>query len=135
MKIEDAVVRPLVTIGPRDFARHAGGLMDDFDLGMLPVVDQNVFLGLVTRVDVVRGKDGVQSPHVQEVMSQPVLVATRDTPMGTLFDSMVRYEVQSAPVLDDGQVVGMVTRLSLLQAISRNNQDLHVEAGRATVHS
>lgn len=56
MKAADAMVRPLVTVGPRDFARHAAGLMDDFGLTMLPVADQRVFLGVVTAVDVVRGK-------------------------------------------------------------------------------
>jgi CBS domain-containing protein len=132
MKAGDAMARPLVTVGPRDFARHAGGLMDDFGLTMLPVVDQGVFLGVVTSVDVMRGKEGVPSPYVQQVMSQPVLVATRDTPAETFYDAMSRYEVLCAPVLDDGLVVGMVTRLSLLQAL---NHDLHVEAGRAAVHS
>jgi len=135
MNAGDAMVRPLVTVGPRDFARHAGGLMDDFDLAMLPVVDQGVFLGVVTRVDVLRGKERVQSPFVQQVMSQPVLVATRETPAAILFDAMVRYEVLSAPVLDDGHVVGVVTRLSVLQMISRNNHNPHMEAGRAAVHS
>ncbi|MFC3895187.1 HPP family protein [Lentzea rhizosphaerae] len=135
MKAGDAMIRPLVTVGPRDFARHAGGLMDDFGLAVLPVVDQGVFQGVVTRVAVLRGEEGVQSPHVQEVMSQPALVATTDTPAATLLDAMIRYEVLCVPVLDDGHVVGMVTRLSILQLISQNNQNLHVEAGRAAVHS
>ncbi|WP_086664509.1 CBS domain-containing protein [Lentzea kentuckyensis] len=135
MNVCDAMVRPLVTVGPRDFARHAGGLMDDFDLTMLPVVDQGVFLGVVTRVDVMRGKVGVQSPYVRQLMSQPVLVAARDTPAGAVLDAMARYEVLSAPVLDDGQVIGMATRRSILQAVARNNHEPHVEAGRAAVHS
>ena len=132
MKAGDAMVRPLVTVGPRDFARHAGGLMEDFDLTMLPVVDRGVFLGVVTRLDVLRGKEGVQSPFVQQVMSQPVLVATRDTPAAALFEAMSRYEVLSVPVLDEGQLAGVATRLSVLQLISEN---LHGEAGRAAVHS
>ncbi|MEV6715436.1 CBS domain-containing protein [Lentzea sp. NPDC051208] len=135
MKAADGMVRPLVAVGPRDFARHAGGLMDDFGLTMLPVVDEGGFLGVVTRVDVLRGKEGVTSPLVQQVMSQPVLVATRETPATTLFDAMARYEVLCVPVLDGRYVAGMVTRLSLLQLISRNNQKLHVEADRAVVHS
>lgn len=135
MRACDAMIRPLVTVGPRDFARHAGGLMDDFGLDVLPVVDRGVFVGVVTRVDVLRGKEGVQSPYVQQVMSQPVLVAARDTPAAAVFDAMARHEVVCAPVLDDGQIVGMVTRLSLLAAITRNNHDLTVEAGRAAVHS
>lgn len=135
MRAGDAMIRPLVTVGPRDFARHAGGLMDDFGLSLLPVADQGVFLGVVTRVDVLRGKEGVRSPLVQQVMSQPVLSATRDTPAVALFDAMTRYEVLAAPVLDGHQVVGVVTRLSLLQAICRSNTHLRVEANRAAVHS
>ncbi|SER00945.1 CBS domain-containing protein [Lentzea xinjiangensis] len=134
MKAADAMVRPLVTVGPRDFARHAGGLMDDFGLTMLPVADQGVFLGVVTRTDVARGKEGVQAPLVQQVMSQPVLVATRDTPAATLFDAMTRYEVLCVPVLDDGHIAGVVTRLSVLRLISRNTAQPHVEADRAAVH-
>lgn len=120
MKAADATVLPLVTAGPRDFARHAGGLVDDFG-------------GVITRVDVVRGEGGVRSPSVHQVMAPPVLVATRDTPATTLFDAMTRYEV--LPVLDDGQVIGPVTRLSLLQLIDKNHQKPHGEAGRAVVHS
>ena len=130
MSVRDAMIRPLVTVGPRDFARHAGGLMDDFGLSMLPVVDEGVFLGVVTRADVMRGKEGVQSPFVQQVMTQPELVATVDTPAAALFDAMSRYEVRCVPVLDDTQVVGVVTWLSVLQLMSRNT-----EAGRAAVHS
>ena len=55
MKARDLVARPLITVGPRDFARHAEGLMDDFGLTMLPVVDQGVFLGVVTKTACVRG--------------------------------------------------------------------------------
>ncbi|MET9230107.1 CBS domain-containing protein [Lentzea sp. NPDC003310] len=132
MRADEAVVQPLVTVGPRDFARHAGGLMDDLGLTLLPVSDERVFLGVVTRVDVLRGKEGVRSPYVEQVMTRPVLVAARDTPLTTLFDAMTRHEVLAVPVLDDGQVVGVVTRLSALQAISRTA--LHAGTDRTPVH-
>lgn len=130
MNVREALIRPLVTVGPRDFARHAGGLMDDFGISMLPVVDGDVFLGVVTRVDVTRGEEGVQAPFVQQVMSLPELVATVDTPAAALFDAMSRCEVRCVPVLDDGRVVGVATWLSVLELMSRNT-----EAGRAAVHS
>ncbi|MFD5824170.1 HPP family protein [Lentzea sp. NPDC060358] len=119
MRAAEALTRPLVTVGPRDFARHAAGLMDDFGLTTLPVADEGVLLGVVTRADVVRGREGVPAPYVQQVMSQPVLVATRDTPLDALFDAMARHEVLCVPVLDDGRVVGVVTRSSAPQALSR----------------
>lgn len=126
MKTGDVVVKPLVTVGPRDFARHAEGLMDDFGLTMLPVVDERVFLGVVTKAGCLRGKPGVASPRVEQVMTQPRLTAGLEMDVENLFDAMSVYEVTCVPVLDDGRVVGVVTWLDVLQAISLHDQHLRV---------
>jgi len=130
MKAADATVRPLVTVGPRDFARHAEGLMDDFGLTMLPVVDGDVFLGVVTKAGCRRGDDEV--PKVQRVMSQPTLTVGPDFDLATLFEAMTRYEVISVPILEDGRLIGMVSRLDVLRAISHD--DPHLRAGHAAEH-
>lgn len=132
MKTGDVVVKPLVTVGPRDFARHAEGLMDDFGLTMLPVVDERVFLGVVTKEGCLRGKPGVPSPRVEQVMTQPRLTAGLEMDVESLFDAMSVYEVTCVPVLDDGRVVGVVTWLDVLQAISR--QDEHLRVSNAGHH-
>ena len=130
MKAADAMVRPLITVGPRDFARHAEGLMDDFGLTMLPVVDQGVFLGVVTKAGCHRGED--ELPKVERVMSQPALTVGPEFDVATLFEAMTRYEVLCVPVLDNGQVIGMVTRLDVLRAISHD--DPHLRVGHAAEH-
>ncbi|MDX8052366.1 CBS domain-containing protein [Lentzea sp. BCCO 10_0798] len=130
MKAADAMVRPLVTVGPRDFARHAEGLMDDFGLTMLPVVDGSAFLGVVTRAGCRRGED--ELPKVERVMSQPELTVGPEFDVATLFEAMTRYEVLCVPVLDDGQVIGVVTRLDVLRALSHD--DPHLRVGHAAEH-
>jgi CBS domain-containing protein len=130
MKAADAMVRPLVTVGPRDFARHAEGLMDDFGLTMLPVVDGSAFLGVVTRAGCRRGED--ELPKVERVMSQPALTVGPEFDVATLFEAMTRYEVLCVPVLDDGQVIGVVTRLDVLRALSHD--DPHLRVGHAAEH-
>jgi CBS domain-containing protein len=130
MRAADAMVRPLVTVGPRDFARHAEGLMDDLGLTMLPVVDGNGFLGVVTKAGCRRGED--DAPKVERVMSQSALTVGPEFDVATLFEAMIRYEVLCVPVLDNGQVVGMVTRLDVLRAISHN--DPHLRVGHAAEH-
>lgn len=131
MKAADAMVRPLVTVGPRDFARYAEGLMDDFGLTMLPVVDGNGFLGVVTQAGCRRGED--ELPKVERVMSQPALTVGPEFDVATLFEAMTRYEVLCVPVLDNGQVIGMVTRLDVLRAISHD--DPHLRVSHAAEHS
>ena len=130
MKAADAMIRPLVTVGPRDFARHAEGLMDDFGLTMLPVVDGSAFLGVVTRAGCRRRED--ELPKVERVMSQPALTVGPEFDVATLFEAMTRYEVLCVPVLDDGQVIGVVTRLDVLRALSHD--DPHLRVGHAAEH-
>jgi CBS domain-containing protein len=128
MRAGDIALKPLITVGPRDFARHAEGLMDDFGLTMLPVVDQGGFLAVVTKAGCRRGRPGVESPHVQEVMTQPALTAGIGMDVKDLYDAMTLFEVLDVPVLDDRQVVGMVTRYDVLQAISHSDPHLHLTA-------
>lgn len=127
MKARDVVTGPLVTVGPRDFARHAEGLMDDFGLTMLPVVDQGVFLGVVTKAACAGG-----NCKVEHVMSQPVLTVGPEMEATTLYDAMTLREVLSVPILDDGRVVGVVTRREVLQTIS--HEDPHLRVGHAGHH-
>jgi CBS domain-containing protein len=124
MKARDIVAGRLVTVGPRDFARHAAGLMDDFGLTVLPVVDQDVFLGVVTKAACADG-----NPKVEHVMSQPVLTVGPEMDAATLYDAMTLREVLSVPILDDGRIVGVVTRRDVLQAIS--HEDPHLRVGTA----
>jgi len=127
MKARDVVTGPLVTVGPRDFARHAEGLMDDLGLTMLPVADQGVFLGVVTKAACAGA-----SCKVEHVMSQPALTFGPDIEATTLFDAMTLREVLSVPILDDGRIVGVVTRLDVLEAIS--HEDPHLRVGHAGFH-
>jgi CBS domain-containing protein len=123
MKAKEVVKRPLVTVGPRDYARHAEGLMDDFGFTMLPVVDEGVFLGVVTKSGCALAKNAA---HVERVMEQPKLTAGPDMDAETLFSAMSLYEVLCVPVLDEGQVIGMVTRRDVLEAISHDDPNLRV---------
>ena len=125
MKAGDLVRRPLVTVGPRDFARHAEGLMDDFGLTMLPVVDRGFFCGVVTKAGCGRGEE--DAPKVERVMTQPALTVGPDFEAETLFEAMTRYEVICVPVLDRGEVVGVVTRLDVLRALSHDDPHLRVD--------
>jgi len=79
--------------------------MDDFGLTMLPVVDGNAFLAVVTKAGCRRGEG--DSPKVEQVMSQPSLTVGPEFDVATLFEAMTRYEVLCVPVLDDGQVIGI----------------------------
>ncbi|GLY49859.1 CBS domain-containing protein [Lentzea sp. NBRC 102530] len=129
MKAGDVVTRTAVTVGPLDYARYAEGLMDDHGLTVLPVVDGSGFRGVVTKPACAEAAARYVSPRVQQAVSQPRLTAGPGMDADTLFTAMDLYEVTSVPVLDDGRLLGVVTREDVLHALSHD--DPHLRVGRA----
>ena len=109
---------------------HAASQRDGFGLTMLPVVDGGFFRGVVTTTGCRRGGD--EAPKVEQVMVQPALTVGPDFDVATLYEAMSRYEVVCVPVLDAGQVIGVVTRLDVLRALSHD--DPHLRVSHAAEH-
>lgn len=57
------------------------------------------------------------SQHVRDVMTRTVVTVDVDTPLGDVAAVMSKHNVKRVPVLDDGGVVGVVSRADLLQAL------------------
>jgi acetoin utilization protein AcuB len=54
MTVASVMTRDVVTIGPRQDAKEAARLMLDRKIGALPVLDDDVLLGIITETDVLR---------------------------------------------------------------------------------
>lgn len=54
---------------------------------------------------------------VRDVMTEDVVTVTEDTPLHELATLMVEKKVNRLPVVDDGRLVGLVTRDDLIRAI------------------
>lgn len=65
---------------------------------------------------------------VKEIMTQDVVTVSPKTDLRTLKEMFERYDFNSFPVLDNGKMVGIVSKLDLLRAFSPG---LNVSLGRA----
>lgn len=65
---------------------------------------------------------------VKEIMTMEVVTVTPQTDLRTLKEMFERYDFNSFPVLDNGRLVGVVSKLDLLRAFSPG---LNVSLGRA----
>jgi predicted transcriptional regulator len=79
----------------------------------LPVVDHGAFLGLVSIADV-RGiaPERWATTTVSEIMHDvgELHGATPDEPLSKAFEELARYDIEQLPVVDRGQLVGMLRR-------------------------
>jgi CBS domain-containing protein len=108
-------------------AAQAIQAMLDRRMGAAAVVDENgVVAGIFTERDVMRrvalsGRDPNTIP-IREVMSTPVLMATRQTGIAEALQVMVEHRRRHLPVVeDDGRLIGI---LSIRHVLERKVDEL-----------
>ena len=129
MQVKDLMSTDVFFARPDTSISQIASQMKDLDVGSIPVCDQNNHaLGIVTDRDIVlRGvSSGNIDMNAQDVMSGQLIYATPDMHAHDAADLMAKNQVRRLPVVDNGQLVGMVSIGDLA------NVDIYVnEAGDA----
>jgi len=109
---------PVRTITPETPVEEASKLMLRYGHGGLTVVQEEQVVGMISRRDVDRAlHHGLGHAPVRGYMSRNVVTLTRETPLPEIERIMIERDVGRLPVLDDGRLVGIVTRSDVLRAI------------------
>ncbi len=109
-KSESGMILDPVTVAPGDTVRYALGLMADYRVSGLPVVDGKTLVGILTNRDVRFVKD-LENTRVSEVMTGKKLVTV---PMGTTLEEakehLHEHRIEKLLVVDnDGGLAGLIT--------------------------
>lgn len=116
----------VLSIGPEDSVFDAIKLMADRNVGSLIVLENNDLIGIITERHYARNVylKGRASPDtkVKDIMASKVLYAipeeTVDQCMAVMTDKAVRH----LPVMDDGEVVGIISIGDLVKSIIEGQQ-------------
>jgi CBS domain-containing protein len=108
------MTREPVTIGPHESVQRAAQLMDELNVGALPVCRGKEVLGIVTDRDItVRATAAGLDPSSTEVdlvMSDRVRCCTTRHTAAEVLQLMASVQIRRLPVLDDAaQLVGIVS--------------------------
>ena len=101
------------TIGPNDYVFDAIKIMADRDIGALIVVDEGRIVGIVSERDYSR--KGVlhnrssRTTRISEIMTDMVLFVEPDNTVEECMALMTDRKIRHLPVLDDGELVGIVS--------------------------
>jgi len=123
MSLEEDHVRgimssPVVHVAPHATVAQALRVMIDRNIGAVVVVDGASAVGVFTERDLTKGllddKD-LLDREVGEVMSTPVTTVSPNDEVVFIFHLMTEKGIRRLPVIDDGQLVGIVTERDLLR--------------------
>ncbi len=93
-------------------------LLAELESGM-PVAGSNQqIIGVVTEFDILRAmQDGKELDRVkaEKIMSAPPLVVEEETSINEVLTLMRKYRILSVPVVQEGILVGMIFRRTLLK--------------------
>lgn len=125
MLVRDIMTRPVVAIGPDEPIADVIALMNQRRLRHFPVVDDGTLIGIVSDRDLrVVGSDHpdatagvtVRDP-VRSVASSPVWTAHPIDPIDEAAALLRRMGIGAMPVVEDGELVGIVTASDFLGAL------------------
>ena len=133
MQIKKWMQHPVQSIKPRDNIEHARALMVDHHINQIPVVVDKELVGIVTDRDLrdaypsvfdIAGAsgerdDGLAHPEkieVESVMTSNVLSLESTDSVADAAALMIKERIGAVPIVDDGQLVGILARSDVLDA-------------------
>ncbi len=118
MNVESWMVRKLITIGKEDGIRDALAIMKRNSIRHLPVVEGDLFVGLVTSGDLKQAilASMLESLKVGDIMIQDPVTITKETPLERAATIIFEKNIGCLPVVEEGRIVGIITVKDILKA-------------------
>ena len=127
--LQDKVHHEIYTIRPEATVLEAISLMADKGIGALVVTDQNNHVvGILSERDYTRKvilmERTSKSTTVSEIMTAKVLTVTKNTSVKECLNLITDHHLRHLPVLEDEQLVGLVSIGDLVKATMDDQQKL-----------
>jgi CBS domain-containing protein len=152
MKARDVMVSPVITVNPSSLVKDAARIFLERQVSAAPVVDdEGQLVGIVSEGDLLhRHEAGTERKRswwlrlmtddavlaadytkaharkVGDLMTRNVITATPETELGDIAMLLEKHAIKRVPIMQDGRLVGIVSRANLIQAVASSQSELQV---------
>ncbi|EKF87133.1 HPP family protein [Methanobacterium formicicum] len=119
---KDIMIKEVHVTSPNDLVAAAKLKMMRCNVGGLPVVNEKQLVGIITHRDVLLAGGESLGLKVGDLMSKDLEVVNRDTPVMIITRIMADKGFQRIPVVEDGNLVGLITQSSLIRALADSGE-------------
>jgi CBS domain-containing protein len=111
MQVRDVMSTNVQSCSNQDSLSTVASRMQNSNIGALPVVENNQIVGMVTDRDmVIRGlTNGNTNDSIQNVMSNHIITISPTASLEEASQLMSQHQVRRLPVVENGNLVGMVS--------------------------
>lgn len=112
MRVSEIMTRQVETCNPTQTVLEAAQKMKKLNVGMIPLVEGDRLVGVVTDRDIVLncvadGKD-VQKTLCQECMTSDVITGTAAMSANEAADVMASHQIRRLPIVENKKLIGIV---------------------------
>ena len=128
MRARDVMTSPVITLRPNAPVHAAAALLCSHGFTSAPVVaPAGALVGIASEADLMRGRiapDGwvvppEPDPSVGEVMTTAPAAMRPEDDLADVVARMLDARTRSVPIVEDGKLVGIVTRRDVLRVVAR----------------
>ena len=120
MKASEIMHEPVLATTPEASALTVATKLVLNRISGMPVTDrEGTVLGVVTEEDILAALMQRESLHtltVQDIMSKNLAAVSADTPIEIIMQTLHDEGILRVPVIDDGKLVGIISRADVLRA-------------------
>lgn len=120
----DIMRRQIITIGPTVTVGESIDLLLEKGISGLPVVDESgTLVGMITEFALLAAAydEGIKSEPVSRHMTREILSIGPDSPIRAIADKFIVHRIRRVPVLEEGKLIGSISRRDVLQAIQHES--------------
>jgi acetoin utilization protein AcuB len=105
-----------VTVGPQNMLATAQEKMTAGHFRRVPVVQDDILVGILTDRDIRRHVGVEERTRVQAAMTETPLTVSPSTTVEEATQLMLKHQIGGLPVLESGKLVGIITTSDILRA-------------------
>ena len=151
MKASDIMTSPVITVGPDTAVRHIAALLFKHRISAVPVLENGKLAGIISEADLLHrheiGTEGTarssswwlqllsadrsvadyvksHATRARDIMTRDVVSVSPDTPIAEIATLLEKRGIKRVPVLQDGKLVGIVSRSNLVQALAAKGRSM-----------
>ena len=113
LKVEDVMVKEVITISENSTVKEAAEVMNKFEIGCLIAVRKGKAIGIITERDllkrVVADTRDVTKTEVKDVMSSPLVIVEPSMDLEEAVKLMFQMKIKKLPVVDGKRLVGLIS--------------------------
>ncbi|ERI08518.1 CBS domain-containing protein [Aneurinibacillus aneurinilyticus] len=122
MRVKDLMTPGVITIAPATTIQEAETIMKEKNIRRLIVVEQEKAVGIIVHREMIIS---LQSPTilketpVEWIMTKNLITIQPDAPITEAIQTLRKHKINSLPVVEDDNLVGIITVVDLLHELTR----------------